>query len=67
LQAIHLLNFLWPSLFVSLVMVLAIDLLLDFCGDFAIRVGPMKIYVTALEALKRKERQGETQKTLNFD
>jgi hypothetical protein len=31
LQVVHLLAFLWPSLFVSFVMVLAIDLLLDFC------------------------------------
>ncbi len=64
---IRLLAFLWPSLFVSLVVVSAIDLLLDFCGDFVAQVGVVKIYVAALEAFRRKERQGETQKTLNFD
>jgi hypothetical protein len=31
LQVMHLLTFLWPSLFVSLTMVLTIDLLLNFC------------------------------------
>jgi len=33
LQVIHLLAFPWPSLFVSHVMVLAIDLLLEFCEN----------------------------------
>jgi hypothetical protein len=48
-------------------MVSAIDLLLDFFGDFAAKVGVVKIFVIALEVLRRKERQGETHKTLNFD
>jgi hypothetical protein len=32
LQVLRLLAFLWPSFVVSPMMVLAIDLLLDFCG-----------------------------------
>jgi len=35
LQALHLLAFLWPSLFVSLVMVPTINLLLDFCDPYS--------------------------------
>jgi hypothetical protein len=34
---------------------------------FVAQLGVVEIYVTTLEALKRKERQGETQKTFNFD
>jgi hypothetical protein len=34
LQVVHPLAVLWPSFFVSFVMVLAINLLLDFCGKF---------------------------------
>jgi hypothetical protein len=31
----------------------------------AVQVGAVKIYVAAVEALKMKERQGETQKPIN--
>jgi hypothetical protein len=32
----------------------------------AVQVGAVKIYVAAVEALRKKERQGETQETIKF-
>jgi hypothetical protein len=31
-----------------------------------VQVGAVKIYVAAVEALRKKERQGETQETIKF-
>ncbi len=33
----------------------------------AVQVGAVKIYVESVEALRTKERQGETQKTIKID
>jgi hypothetical protein len=33
----------------------------------AVQVGAVKIYVAAVEALRKKARQGETQKTIKID
>jgi type IV secretory pathway VirB10-like protein len=32
----------------------------------AVKVGAVKIYAVAMDALRKKERQGETQETINF-
>jgi hypothetical protein len=40
------LTFLWPSLFVSLVMVSAIDLLLDFCDFWMLKASCIKHWET---------------------